>query len=105
MSCPNPIEVAASWGVMVEHVDGLRRVRQLDPVVAADLVRYLGGDPEEARQDVAASILTVRGDRSPSPTRANSSWPTAKWWRSHRTSQLPFQSATTDSIRPGLWSL
>jgi len=37
-------------------------VRQLDPVVAADLVRYLGGDPEEARQDVAASILTVRGD-------------------------------------------
>ena len=62
MSCPNPIEVAASWGVMVEHVDGLRRVRQLDPVVAADLVRYLGGDPEEARQDVAASILTVRGD-------------------------------------------
>ncbi|WP_341855844.1 4-alpha-glucanotransferase [Brachybacterium sp. GPGPB12] len=61
-SCPNPIEVATSWGVLVEHVDGLRRVRQLDPVVAADLVRYLGGDPEEARQDVAAPMLTVRGD-------------------------------------------
>lgn len=59
---PGPVDVAVTWGVLTAYVDGLRRVRHLDPVVAAELVGHLGGEPDQLRPQAVASIITVRSD-------------------------------------------
>ena len=60
MAEPDVVRVAASWGVLGEYVDGLRRRCRLDPSVAADLVRYLGGNPHQRHRPGSAPLLTVR---------------------------------------------